>query len=129
MFSRREFLQVAAATAAIVPHGWTRAFAQQRLTQDELLRFKPLGDVTLLHFADLHGQLLPTYFREPSQNIGVGPGKGMPPHLTGKAFPMPEIVVRKMLHQHAVGTAGPLPAPAPGVALPPAAPPPLPAKR
>ena len=39
MFSRREFLQVAAATAALVPPGWTRAFAQQSLTQDELLRF------------------------------------------------------------------------------------------
>ena len=34
MISRREFLQVAAATAAIVPGGRTRAFAQQRLTQD-----------------------------------------------------------------------------------------------
>jgi S-sulfosulfanyl-L-cysteine sulfohydrolase len=86
MFSRREFLQVAAATAAIVPNGWTRAFAQQRLTQDDLLRFKPLGNVTILHFADLHGQLVPIYFREPSQNIGVGPGKSVPPHLTGKAF-------------------------------------------
>ena len=39
MFSRRDFLQVAAATAALLPGGWTRAFAQQRLTQDELLRF------------------------------------------------------------------------------------------
>ena len=40
MFSRREFLQVAAATAAIAPDGWTRAFAQQRLTQDELSRVR-----------------------------------------------------------------------------------------
>ena len=43
MFSRRDFLQVAAATAAIVPGGWSQAFAQQRLTQDELLRFDPNG--------------------------------------------------------------------------------------
>ena len=40
MISRREFLQVAAATAALMPAGWTRAFAQQRLTQDELLRLR-----------------------------------------------------------------------------------------
>jgi sulfur-oxidizing protein SoxB len=85
MFSRREFLQVAAATATIIPGGWTRAFAQQRLTQDELLKFDAVGSVTILHVADLHAQLAPVYFREPSQNIGVGEGRGAPPHLTGKA--------------------------------------------
>ena len=37
MTSRREFLQIAAAAAAIIPGGWTRAFAQQRLTQADLL--------------------------------------------------------------------------------------------
>ncbi|MEA2928570.1 MAG: S-sulfosulfanyl-L-cysteine sulfohydrolase, partial [Hyphomicrobiales bacterium] len=36
--------------------------------------------------ADLHGQLSPVYFREPSQNLGVGDARGAPPHLTGKAF-------------------------------------------
>src|SRR5215470_3977664 len=86
MFSRREFLQVAAATAAIVPGGWSRAFAQQKLTQDELLRFDPVGNVTLLHIADVHGQLNPVYFREPSSNLGVGDAKGVPPHLSGTDF-------------------------------------------
>ena len=33
--------------------GWSRAFAQQRLTQAELLRFEPLGQLSLLHFADI----------------------------------------------------------------------------
>jgi sulfur-oxidizing protein SoxB len=86
MFSRREFLQVAAATAAIVPHGWTRAFAQQRLTQDELLRFEPLGNVTLVHVTDIHGQLVPIFFREPSVNLGVGDAQGLVPHITGQAL-------------------------------------------
>src|SRR5882724_3003088 len=86
VISRREFFQVAAATAAIVPHGWSRAFAQQKLTQAELLRFDPAGNVTLLHIADVHGQLNPVYFREPSSNIGVGDAKGVPPHVTGAAF-------------------------------------------
>lgn len=86
MLSRREFLQVAAATAAIVPNGWSRAFAQQKLTQAELLKFDPVGNITLLHIADVHGQLMPVYFREPSINLGVGESKGVPPHLTGAAF-------------------------------------------
>ena len=84
MISRREFLQVAAATAALTPAGWSRAFAQQRLTQADLLRFEPLGNVTLVHLADLHAQLKPVLFREPSVNIGVGEARGKVPHLTGR---------------------------------------------
>ena len=86
MFSRREFLQVAAATAALIPAGWTRAFAQQNLTQDELFRFDAIGNVTLLHFADLHAQLLPVHFREPSVNLGAGEARGVVPHVTGRNF-------------------------------------------
>src|SRR5436853_5850562 len=87
MISRREFLQVAAATAAIVPGGRTRAFAQQRLTQDELLRLgAPVGNVTLVHVADLHAQLKPLLYREPSVNIGAGDTRGQVPHVTGQAF-------------------------------------------
>ena len=89
MFSRREFLQVAAATAAIVARGWTRAFAQQRLTQAELLRFDAVGNVTLVHVTDMHGQLMPVHFREPSTNLGVGEASGHPPHVTGKALSRP----------------------------------------
>jgi sulfur-oxidizing protein SoxB len=86
VISRREFLQVAAATAAIIPNGLTRVLAQQRLTQAELLAFEPLGNVTLLHVTDVHGQLVPVYFREPSSNLGVGEARGQPPHVTGKEY-------------------------------------------
>src|SRR6185369_8156076 len=86
MLSRREFFQVVAATAAILPSGWTRALAQQRLTQSELLAFEPLGNVTLLHVADVHGQLMPVHFREPSTNLGAGEAKGQPPHVSGMDF-------------------------------------------
>jgi sulfur-oxidizing protein SoxB len=95
MITRRELLQVGAATAALgVGGGLTRAFAQQRLTEGELLKFDPLGNVTLLHVTDIHGQLMPVYFREPSANLGVGEARGQPPHLTGtdflKRFGIPE---------------------------------------
>jgi sulfur-oxidizing protein SoxB len=86
MLSRRELLQVAAATAAIVPHIGSRALAQQRLTQADLLAFEPLGNVTLLHVTDVHGQLMPVYFREPSSNLGVGDAKGLPPHVVARDF-------------------------------------------
>ena len=76
------------AAAAIWGAGapWTKLAAQQKLTQEELLSFEPLGNVTLIHLTDIHGQLMPLYFREPSVNIGVGGAKGLPPHLTGDAF-------------------------------------------
>ena len=88
MITRREILQVGAATAALTAGGggFTRALAQQRLTEAELLKFDALGNVTLLHVADIHGQLMPVYFREPSVNLGVGAARGQPPHLTGKDF-------------------------------------------
>ena len=40
----------------------------------------------MLHVADIHGQLMPVYFREPSVNLGVGDARGRPPHITGKDF-------------------------------------------
>ncbi|HET7850884.1 MAG TPA: thiosulfohydrolase SoxB [Pseudolabrys sp.] len=87
MITRREFAAAAAATAALLPGAsWARVLARQRLSQSELLEFDAVGNVTLLHVADLHAQLRPVYFREPSINIGVGNAKGRPPHLTGRAF-------------------------------------------
>ena len=88
MIYRRALLHAAAVTAAFMPGGgWTRAFAQQRMTQEQLLRLgPPVGNVTLVHLTDLHAQLKPVLFREPSINIGVGEARGQLPHLTGQAF-------------------------------------------
>ena len=88
MITRREVLQVGAATAALMAGQGSpsRAFAQQRLTQAHLTEFDALGNVTLLHVTDIHGQLMPVYFREPSINLGVGEARGQPPHVTGAEF-------------------------------------------
>src|SRR6516225_847834 len=87
MTTRREFLEIAAAAAAIVPGGgWPRAVAQQRLRHDDMLRFDALGNVTLVHIADLHAQLVPVYFREAAVNIGVGEARARAPHVTGAAL-------------------------------------------
>ncbi len=80
---RRELLQVATATAALGVAN--RGLAQGRgPSQEDLLRFKSVGQLTLLNFTDLHAQLVPIYFREPSANVGVGEDRGLPPHLVGQ---------------------------------------------
>jgi len=88
MPSRRELLQAGAAAAAIIAAqglgGFKRAVAQQKLAESELLSFPRLGNVTLLHFADLHGQLRPVYLREPSVNLGFAEARRVPPHLAGR---------------------------------------------
>ena len=90
MFSRREFLMATAALSAVagpvLVGKWSRAAAQQALTENALLDFEAFGNVTLVHVTDIHGQLMPVYFREPSVNLGVGEVAGLPPHVTGADF-------------------------------------------
>ena len=90
MISRREFLQATAAACALYAGSGTgplgRLAAQQKLTQADLLKFDPLGTVTILHVTDIHAHLKPIYFREPAVNLGVGDERGKPPHITGQAF-------------------------------------------
>jgi sulfur-oxidizing protein SoxB len=88
MLTRRDFFQVAAATGLLFGAGESlaAAAAAQKITQEKLLEFDAVGQVTLLHFTDVHAQLVPIYFREPAINIGVGEDAGTPPHLTGEHF-------------------------------------------
>ena len=90
MISRRDFLQTSMAASAILGASsfgnWAKLAAQQALTQDQLLDFDTFGNVSLIHITDIHGQLKPIYFREPSINIGVGANKGAVPHVTGADF-------------------------------------------
>jgi len=84
MLTRRDFLQVTAATAVMAARPGDLAAATRKLSQQALLEFEAVGQVTLLNFTDCHAQLTPLYFREPSVNLGVGAATGLPPHLTGE---------------------------------------------
>ena len=90
MISRREFLQATAAASALTVGGGSgrlgHVAAQQRLTQADIMRFDPLGTVTILHVTDIHAQLMPLHFREPSINLGSGEAKGLPPHISDAEF-------------------------------------------
>jgi sulfur-oxidizing protein SoxB len=84
MITRRD---LAAAAAALAAAGHRRhAWAQGLPSQQDLLRFAPVGQLTLIHLTDLHAQLVPMHFREPTPNIGVGEARGQLPHLNGEAL-------------------------------------------
>jgi sulfur-oxidizing protein SoxB len=74
---RREFLRLLALAAAA--GGPLRPGLSSAQAADALYDVPPFGNLSLLHITDVHAQLLPVYFREPSINIG----NGKPPHLVG----------------------------------------------
>jgi sulfur-oxidizing protein SoxB len=105
MPTRRDLLLAGAAAAAMVAAGrlgFSRALAQQQLTETELLNFPRLGNITLLHVADLHAQMLPVHLREASVNPGFGEARGVPPHLVGRAFLRHYSIPAKSAEAHAL---------------------------
>ncbi|MEP6877010.1 MAG: thiosulfohydrolase SoxB, partial [Burkholderiales bacterium] len=82
---RREFLQLLAyASAAGLTLDRRDVLAAALGAAQRLYDLPAFGNVSLLHFTDCHAQLLPSYFREPSVNLGVGAASGRPPHLVGE---------------------------------------------
>ena len=82
--SRREFLHMLAVVAAAgFPLAGT---ARASATNGFYDLHEAVGNVTLMHFTDCHAQLLPSYFREPDVNLGIGDMAGRPPHLVGEAL-------------------------------------------
>jgi S-sulfosulfanyl-L-cysteine sulfohydrolase len=85
---RREFLQVLAIASAggfalDAPLALARGAAPQINNFYDLPRF---GNVHFLHMTDCHAQLMPTYFREPNVNLGLGSASGRAPHLVGESL-------------------------------------------
>ena len=81
---RREFIRLLALAAAA--GGTLRAGLSQAQAAAELYDLPPFGNLSLLHVTDVHAQLLPVHFREPSVNLATGQNAGKPPHLVGEAF-------------------------------------------
>jgi sulfur-oxidizing protein SoxB len=69
---RREFLQMLAAAAAA--GAGLRPRESMAQATGALYDLPPFGNVSLLHITDVHAQLLPIYFREPTRPQGIGPG-------------------------------------------------------
>jgi sulfur-oxidizing protein SoxB len=75
---RRDFLE--ALLLAVAAGGGLRPDEAEAQAAASLYELPAFGNVCLLHITDVHAQLLPVYFREPSVNLG----DGKPPHLVGE---------------------------------------------
>ena len=81
---RRGFLRLLALAAAAGASLRPRQSDAQAAA--ELYDAPAFGNVSLLHITDVHAQLLPVHFREPSVNLALGKNAGQPPHLVGEAL-------------------------------------------
>ena len=79
--SRREFSSVMAAALA---SGFPLQREASAAETTSLYDVPKTGNVHMLHMTDCHAQLLPSYFREPSVNLGLGDMRGQSPHLVGE---------------------------------------------
>lgn len=82
MCTRRTVLRQLAATGLVAGPLGAPLAAQDRYDQAALLDFAPLGQITLLHYGDLHGMLRPHYLRP----AAVKHGPDRVPNLTGEAL-------------------------------------------
>ncbi len=84
---RRDFIKLvgAGAAASAIPVFWPAAAGGHRAPEG-FYDIPMNGNARILHITDVHGQLLPVYFREPNVNLGVGEAYGRPPHIVGKGL-------------------------------------------
>ncbi len=97
-FDRRDFIKLmgAGAAASSVPLLWPSSAYAQKMPQN-FYDMPMNGNARIIHITDVHGQLLPVYFREPNVNLGVGDAYGRPPHVVGK-----KLLTRMGLNENSV---------------------------
>ncbi len=99
---RREFLHLlTAAGAALSLPGCAAASRGARAGASGLYDVPVFGNARLLHITDVHAQLQPVYFREPSVNLGIGDAYGKVPHLVGDALLRHAGLPRRGIEAHA----------------------------
>ena len=83
---RRTFIKMLGASAAAGTLPWLAncANADAPGISKDFYKVPMRGNARILHLTDVHGQLLPVYFREPNVNLGMGDAYGRPPHIVGK---------------------------------------------
>ncbi len=81
--TRRDFIKVlgAGASAGVIGTGY--AYRDSLFAQDNMYEIARSGNARILHITDVHGNLLPNYFREPNVNLGLGDTFGKLPHVVG----------------------------------------------
>ena len=82
--TRRDFLELAIVTGAYLTTNPVSALA--KMTYDDIMRFKPVGNVTLVFTTDMHAHLEPLYFAEPMNLVAPKSLQGKPGYITGKEF-------------------------------------------
>lgn len=83
MLSRREFVKIigVASGAGLIGTGY---FKYKSLSmQENKYELANKGNARILHITDVHGNLLPNYFREPNVNLGFGKTFAALPHVVG----------------------------------------------
>ncbi len=82
--TRRDFLELAIVTGAYLSVDPVSALA--RMSAQDLMSFKSLGNVTLVFTTDLHAHLRPLYFSEPVNLVPPKGLEGLPGYVAGKDF-------------------------------------------
>jgi sulfur-oxidizing protein SoxB len=83
---RRDFMKILAAGAGtgLVGTGIAEGKNKAMSSQENIYEMPKTGNARILHITDVHGNLLPNYFREPNVNMGFGDAFGRAPHVVGE---------------------------------------------
>ncbi len=81
--TRREFVKILGAGSAAGLIGTGYANKTSLFGQENMYEMPKTGSARILHITDVHGNLLPNYFREPNVNLGFGETFGKLPHVVG----------------------------------------------